>query len=309
MWSDVEGLLEIGGRRSPPPEHPRHEDQVPRAGDRRELRRPARAEDDRLEDAHTVLPSGKVRLMLAVDRHRNGEGRAGDESSGPRTATESVANADANASASASVGETSRTSPTRPGLGWRRLRRRRRRPPGRRRAPRSLRPPPPCGRRLPRRWRSRRPGHRVAHRPPTRPVSRPPACRPRRGGRTRARTGQSEPGDDLARREVRDHDPARGAAGSRIAPGGAKRDGSVTTSRTVSVRTEPRGTCATAATTAIEGTAVRARQVEPVCVGPHHERCRHRARDGCGEQDEGRSRQLPTEEHGRDRRRAPGAAQ
>ena len=55
---DVEGLLDVGVADQHPSEHPRDQDQVTRAGDRRELRRPLHeAEDDRLDDAHTVLPS------------------------------------------------------------------------------------------------------------------------------------------------------------------------------------------------------------------------------------------------------------
>ena len=75
MQGHVERLLQVRVADHGPPEHPRHEDQVPRAGDRRELRRPLHeAEDDRLEDAHTVLPSENGRLMLAADGRRNGEG-------------------------------------------------------------------------------------------------------------------------------------------------------------------------------------------------------------------------------------------
>jgi hypothetical protein len=130
-----------------------------------------------------------------------------------------------------------------------------------------------------------------------------------RGGRTRARTGQAELGDDLARRDVRDHDPSRGA--SEVADRAGRREtgrqrhdledglGQDRPSRDVRDSRHDRD----------RGTAVRARHVEPVRVGPHHERRRQRARDGCREQDEGRSRQLPAEEHGRDRRRALGAAQ
>ena len=179
MQGHVEGLLQVRVADHGPPEHPRHEDQVPRAGDRRELRRPLHeAEDDRLQDAHTVLPSGKVRLMLAVGRHRNGEGRAGDEIVGTSNGDGERGERRREREALRVRGGDEQDQPD-PALtiGRWRLRRRRHRPPGRRRAPRSLRPPPPCGRRLPRRWRSRRPGHRAAHRPRRRPVPRPPACR------------------------------------------------------------------------------------------------------------------------------------
>jgi hypothetical protein len=53
---DVEGLVQVGVGQDRPVEQPRDDDQVPRAGDRRELGYALRdAEDDRLQDGQGAL--------------------------------------------------------------------------------------------------------------------------------------------------------------------------------------------------------------------------------------------------------------
>ncbi len=176
-------------------------------------------------------------------------------SSGPRTAMESVANADANARRSASVGETSTTSPIPPDDGVV--------------APPKEAPPPA---RSTASTSIASPATSVWAPPPpkvaitsTRSPGRTPTAEATGTSTARIPAGTTEAvGPDRApasRRSVTISPAAMSAtailpvarATSRSAPGGANRDGNVTISSAVSVSTAPRARWVVAATTATGG--------------------------------------------------------